>query len=90
MGGWQFFLRQVYHFLMSVSDHCLLALVLKCNQPRKPLKKRFMFEAMWTREEGCREVVESAWDPVRNYTKSSIMDKLKQCQDQLHRRNLEV
>ena len=77
----------VYHFSMSVSDHCLLVLALKRNQPRKPPKKRFMFEAMWTREEGCRDVVVSAWDLFRNYTKSFVTDKLKWCQDQLQRWN---
>nr|POE62199.1 hypothetical protein CFP56_39527 [Quercus suber] len=36
----------VHHFSMSYFDHCMLVLALKCNQPRKPVKKRFMFEAM--------------------------------------------
>lgn len=77
----------VYHFSMLVFDHCLLALALKCTQPRKPPEKCFMFEVMWTREEGCREVVESAWDPVRIYIESSVTDKVKRCQDQLQRWN---
>ena len=60
--GWMVMFPEasVYHFSMLVSDPCLLALALKHNQPRKPLKKCLLFEAMWTREEGCREVVESA------------------------------
>lgn len=40
----------VYHVAMVASNHCLLALILKgC--------KRFFFEAMWTREAGCKEVI---------------------------------
>nr|POE93748.1 hypothetical protein CFP56_30518 [Quercus suber] len=73
----------VQHFSMSNSDHCLLVLVLKCKQVRKPMKKRFMFEAMWTREEGCREIIESVWDPLSCDMGSTIMDKLRQCHDHL-------
>ena len=51
---------RVYHRSMSSSDHCLLYLSLKNILPRKPVKKRFQFEAMWVREEGCKEVVEGA------------------------------
>lgn len=29
-------------------------------------RKRLMFEAIWTREEGCREVIEKAWDPLNS------------------------
>ena len=56
---------RVYHRSMSSSDHCLLYLSLKNILPKKPVKKRFQFEAMWAREEGCKEVVEGAWDPYR-------------------------
>ena len=47
--------------VMSISDHCLLMLTLKHKQPQKQGRKRFFFEAMWTREERCREIVEVAW-----------------------------
>ena len=54
---------KVYHREMSASDHCLLNLSLRHWASRKGGRKRFMFEAMWTREEGCRKVIEDAWDP---------------------------
>ena len=41
---------RVFHSSMSISDHCLIKLSLKRDQNRRPQKKRFMFEAMWTRE----------------------------------------
>ena len=80
----------VHHFSMSISDHCMLVLALKRNQPRKPMKKRFMFEAMWTREEGCREIIESVWDPLSCDVGLSITDKLRRCQDHLQRWNWRV
>ena len=43
---------KVYHRAMPASDHCLLNLSLRCRANRKGGRKRFMFEAMWTREEG--------------------------------------
>ena len=75
---------------ISISDHCLLVLALKRNQEKKLTKKRFMFEAMWTREEGCREVIESVWDPLYCDSRLTIMDKLTRCQDQLQRWNRRV
>ena len=51
---------RVHHSLMSISDHCLLILLLKKRQTQKLAKKNFFFEVMWMREEGCREVGEIA------------------------------
>ena len=45
---------QVRHISMSASNHCLLALFLQKKRPFKPMKKRFLFEAMWVRDGGCR------------------------------------
>nr|POF00029.1 hypothetical protein CFP56_41859 [Quercus suber] len=54
------------------------------NRPyRKPGKRRFLFEAMWTRDERCREVVELAWNPLGGDPSSPIMDRVKRCQVQL-------
>ena len=50
----QFSEAQVQHILMSASNHCLLALFLQKKRPSKPMKKRFLFEAIWVRDGGCR------------------------------------
>ncbi|XP_030936732.1 uncharacterized protein LOC115961994 [Quercus lobata] len=55
---------RVIHRAMAASDHCLLNLSLRQRVKRKGSRKRFMFEAMWTREESCREVIETAWDSL--------------------------
>lgn len=50
----------VHHFTMSISDHCLLSLFLHRRQPRKLERNRSFSEDMWTKEAGCKEVIEEA------------------------------
>lgn len=69
---------RVNHVSASSSDHC--PLVFDClGQPpvqRRWVKKQFRFEAMWTRDSGCEEVIKQQWflgleseasDRVSNY-----------------------
>ena len=42
-----------------------------------------MFEAMWTREEGYRKVIEAAWDPLNANPDVQIRDRIKCCQAHL-------
>ena len=42
-----------------------------------------MFEAMWTREEGCKEVIEASWDPLNANLNVKIRDRIKSCQAHL-------
>ena len=42
------------------------------------------------REEGCRKVVEAAWDPLWGDLELKIMNRLKSCQEQLNRKNWKV
>ncbi|XP_050242088.1 uncharacterized protein LOC126691051 [Quercus robur] len=74
---------KVHNVSMSASDHCLLVLFLKKNQYRKRGKKRFFFEAMWTKEEECKEVIEMAWDPYVDDATRPIQERLERCQSQL-------
>ena len=73
-GRWleQFPDAQVHHVAMSASDHCMLSLFLTKKKRRKPTKRRFVFEVMWARDEGCREVIERAWDSLRECGDFSI------------------
>ena len=74
---------RVFHSSMSISDHCLIKLSLKRDQIRRPQKKRFMFEAMWTRDTRCREVVESSWDFGGNLPNAHLVDRLRNCKERL-------
>nr|POF19086.1 hypothetical protein CFP56_77185 [Quercus suber] len=74
---------KVYHRTMAASDHCLLNLSLRQQASRKGGRKRFMFEAMWTKDEGCRRVIEEAWDPLNYNPDLQVHDRLKCCQANL-------
>nr|POF20964.1 hypothetical protein CFP56_39987 [Quercus suber] len=80
----------VHHLAMSASDHCIIVLYLKRKIPTRPAKRRFMFEAMWTRDERCKQIIENAWDPFRDDTNFRIHERLKSCQDHLQSWNREV
>ena len=71
------------HKAMATSDHCMLNLSLRKQVQTRGKGKRFMFEAMWTREEGCREVIKMAWDPLNANPDVQIRDRIKRCQDHL-------
>ena len=78
-----FLKAKVFHKAMATSDHCMLNLSLRKQVQRRGKGKQFMFEAMWTREEGCREVIETAWDPLNANPDVQIRDRIKSCQDHL-------
>ena len=81
---------KVYHRAMAASDHCLLNLSLRHRASRKGGRKRFMFEAMWTREERCRKVIEDAWDPLNCNPDVLVQYRLKCCQESLQSWNKRV
>ena len=74
---------RVRHVAMYILDHCLLMLSLTCKQTKKQGRKHFFFEAMWTRDERCREIVEWAWDSGQVELEDGIMGRIKRCQEQL-------
>ena len=74
---------RVRHVAMSILDHCLLMLSLTHKQPKKQGRKHFFFEAMWTRDERCREIVKGAWDLGWIDLENGIIGRLKRCQEQL-------
>ena len=80
----------MFHRSMAASDHCLLSLSLRVRGPRRAIKRRFMFEEMWTREEGCREVIETAWDPLNCNPNMPIQKRLQSCKDHLQDWNYKV
>ena len=68
---------------MSASDHYMLALYLTKKKRTKPTKRGFVFEAMWARDERCREVIERAWDPLWDSCEFYIGGRIRSCQAQL-------
>lgn len=78
---------RVHHVSMSASNHYLLALTTRKPRVEKQRKRRFLFEAMWTRDNICKEVIEDAQDPLRADLDFQIQDRIKSCQTQLQRWN---
>ena len=50
---------RVYHLVDLTSDHCALLLIDSPPQ-RASNAKRFHFEALWTKYEECRNIIESS------------------------------
>nr|XP_023891716.1 uncharacterized protein LOC112003738 [Quercus suber] len=74
---------RVYHLVDSTSDHC--ALLLTDTPPHRVSNaKRFHFEALWTKNEECRNIIESSWGMgVDLSTPEGIMENLKRCASEL-------
>jgi hypothetical protein len=51
----------VHHLPVQNSDHCPVLLSIPYTGSIKKGKKMFKFEAMWTKEEECRGVIEATW-----------------------------
>ena len=75
---------------MCQSDHCLIDLSITRRQSQKLAKKHFFFKAMWTKEEGCRKIVESAWDPLCVDSGFKVTDRFKSYQVQFQKWNWKV
>lgn len=60
---------RVHHIVDSTFDHCAL-LVTDSFTPQLPKKRRFHFEAMWTKMEDCRNIIEAAWRDGTNLNTS--------------------
>ena len=73
----------VHHYSMSILDHYLLTLFLHRRQPKKQVRKRFFFEAMLTTKEGCREVIEEAWNPMKRDPEFRLTDRLRSCKERV-------
>ena len=76
---------RVYHLVDLTSDHCALHLTDSPPQ-RVPNIKRFHFEALWTKNGECRNIIESSWGMgVDLNTPKGIMENLKRCASELSR-----
>ena len=81
---------RVLHLVDSTSDHCALLITDKIT-PNQPQKRRFHFEAMWTKKEECREIIKLAWEGCPNQnTSKGIVASLQNCAEDLLRWNASV
>ena len=84
----QFKEARVCHIVDSTLDHCAL-LVFDSYHPQPPRKRRFHFEAMWTKRGDCRKIIEEMWSKNMSLNSPSDMAlRLKQCAMELSKWNL--
>ncbi|XP_075660563.1 uncharacterized protein LOC142630448 [Castanea sativa] len=80
---------KVHHLVESTSDHC--ALLITDVIPQRLTKKRFQFEAMWTRRNDCRDVIKAIWNEGVNLcSPNGMVDGLKQCAKEVSKWNRAV
>ena len=81
---------RVHHLVESTSDHCAL-LITDSSVSQWPRKRRFKFEAMWTRRDDYRDIIRAVWnDSVNLYNPNGMVMGLRQCVDDLSRWNRSV
>ena len=70
---------RVNHLVDSTSDHCALY-VVDPKTPKQPRTRRFHFEAMWTKNDECRNIIEATWSIAGNVNTAECMAvALKAC-----------
>ena len=74
---------RVYHLVDSTSDHCALFFTNSPSQYASNVK-RFHFEALWSKNEECRNIIESSWGMGLDLsTPEGFMVNLKRCASEL-------
>ena len=78
---------RVHHIVDSTSDHFAL-LISDSTVYQLPRRRRFHFEAMWTKKEECMNIAEAAWRSSTNQINPRGMaERLNQCAIELNRWN---
>ena len=81
---------RVHHLVESASDHCAFLIMDSCVS-HWPRKRRFQFEAMWTRRDDCRDIIRAVWNDSENlFNPNGMVMGLRQCVDDLSRWNKSV
>lgn len=76
---------KVHHLVDSTSNHCAL-LIMDPLTKRQPKQKRFHFEAMWTKRDNCRAIIEASWGMESDLsTPEGMVANLKNCASELSR-----
>ena len=72
----------------STSDHCTLLITDAIVVPKYPNRRRFQFEAIWTRREECKDIIQGVWDGSQELNSSiGIAARLRCCAENLSRWN---
>ncbi|XP_065623699.1 uncharacterized protein LOC136065014 [Quercus suber] len=79
----QFPEARVHHLIDSTSDHCGL-LISDTIMVRPHRKRRFHFEALWTRRDECKEIIKRVWEGCTDTSiPRGLSEGLNQCAAEL-------
>ncbi|XP_030923509.1 uncharacterized protein LOC115950456 [Quercus lobata] len=82
---------KVHHLVESTSDHCALLLTDTAVTQELSSKRRFHFEAMWTKRAECKDIIQGAWvDSQDLHSPSGIAARLRNCAKNLSKWNKTV
>ena len=72
----------------STSDHCALLLTDAAVTQELSSKRRFHFEAMWTKRAECKDIIQGAWVSSQDlHSPSGIAARLRSCAENLFKWN---
>ena len=78
---------KVHHLVESTSDHCALLLTDAVIIQKLSTKRRFQFEAMWTKRAECKDIIQGAWDGQDLNSSTGIAARLRCCVENLFKWN---
>ena len=79
---------KMHHLVESTSDHCALLISNATIVQKYPNRRRFQFEAMWTRREECKDIIKEVWDGSQELNSPiGIVARLNCCAGNLFRWN---
>ena len=81
---------KVHNLVESTSNHCAL-LIFDATIQKHPNRRRFQFEAMWTKREECKDIIQEEWDGSQELNSPiGIAARLSCCTENLSRWNKRV
>ena len=52
----------MHHLVVSTSDHCALLITDAKGAQKSSNRRRFQFEAIWTRRDDCKDIIQEVWN----------------------------
>ena len=79
---------KVHHLVGSTSDHCALLITDAKVVQKFSNRRRFQFEAMWTRRDDCKDIIQEVWNGSHEFNSPiGIVARLSCCAENLSRWN---
>ena len=75
---------KVHHLVVPTSDHCALLITDAKGAQKSSNRRRFQFEAMWTRRDDCKDIIQEVWNGSQEINSPmGIVARLSYCAEKL-------